>query len=285
MTIIDSRSNNNAEPIANAHVLFKSEIQQELSISLLLGMLLSKILELSKIALVMLGKQLIKLKIYLPVVKKLPWLKLSFILLTLFVLFKKDMNVNFTTKVPMQNIIDDHDDYGSVKALPASYKSELNTSLAPANPSSLRSKQVNSFLDQYGQLAIDQMHSTGVPASIKLGQALIESRCGQSMLAEKNNNFFGIKCFSKNCKKGHCTNATDDHHKDFFRKYKVPADSFKHHSQILAGNRYKKLKTYGKNYKKWARGLRTAGYATDKTYDKKLISIIEQYQLYKLDKM
>ena len=62
------------------------------------------------------------------------------------------------------------------------------------------------------------MELYGIPVSIKMGQALIESRAGTSRLARNNNNFFGMKCFSRNCKKGHCSNATDDHHKDFFRK-------------------------------------------------------------------
>jgi len=127
------------------------------------------------------------------------------------------------------------------------------------------------------------MELYGVPASIKMGQALIESRAGTSKLAVNNNNFFGMKCFSKKCGKGHCSNATDDSHKDFFRKYKSVGESFRAHSQLLSGNRYKDLKKHNTDYKAWAKGLKSNGYATDKTYDKKLINVIEKYKLYKLD--
>ena len=63
------------------------------------------------------------------------------------------------------------------------------------------------------------MDKFGIPASITLAQGLLESNNGESRLTTKNNNHFGIKCFSRKCKKGHCSNFSDDSHKDFFRKY------------------------------------------------------------------
>ena len=92
-----------------------------------------------------------------------------------------------------------------------------------------------------------------------------------------------MKCFSKNCSKGHCTNHTDDTHKDFFRKYQDPLDSWKDHSRMLSQGRYSKLKKYGNDYKKWAYGLKSIGYATDKQYAEKLIGVIEKYQLNRFD--
>ena len=226
---------------------------------------------------------------YLPEVKKLPWLKIGLLALTAFVLLKKDMRIDFAVKSPL-SIFSDEDDNRETQSVATSMaqtvamKTGVENPYAPAEPMSLRDKRVRAFVKSYGPLAVEEMHKSGVPASITIGQALVESRCGESKLATNNNNFFGMKCFSKKCAKGHCTNATDDHHKDFFRKYKTAKASFAHHNQLITRGRYKHLKQYGKDYFKWAKGLKKAGYATDKTYDKKIIKIIEEYKLYNLDK-
>ncbi len=128
------------------------------------------------------------------------------------------------------------------------------------------------------------MEKYGIPASISLAQGLIESRAGSSKLAVNNNNHFGIKCFSRHCRKGHCTNFTDDTHKDFFRKFPSPWESWRAHSQLLSSGRYTKLRKNGRDYRKWAYGLKSIGYATDRTYAEKLIGIIERYELYKYDR-
>ncbi len=159
----------------------------------------------------------------------------------------------------------------------------LGFSLAPAEPSSLRDEQVKRYVERYAKIAIEESKQFGVPASISMAQGIIESRCGESSLAEKNNNHFGIKCFSKNCSKGHCSNFTDDSHKDFFRKYGSAWESWREHSKFLSQNRYKSLRAYGNDYENWAKGLSRLGYATDKTYADKLIEVIEQYHLNDLD--
>jgi flagellum-specific peptidoglycan hydrolase FlgJ len=115
---------------------------------------------------------------------------------------------------------------------------------------------------------------------VTLAQGLLESCAGGSNLAQNNNNHFGIKCFSKNCAKGHCTNHFDDNHKDFFRTFTSVNESFKYHSNFLHKDRYKHLlKLDAKDYKGWCHGLKTAGYATDKRYAFSLIAIIEKYKL------
>ena len=156
---------------------------------------------------------------------------------------------------------------------------------APVSHSKLGQKDLNGFIKRFAPVAIVEMHKYDIPASIKMAQGIIESRAGHSKLAINNNNHFGMKCFSKKCSKDHCSNATDDHHKDFFRKYKTIWESWRDHSLLLQGDRYKSLKKYKRDYKKWAKGLKKAGYATDKNYDKKLIDVIEKYQLYKLDEL
>lgn len=168
------------------------------------------------------------------------------------------------------------------KSRPKAKKS--NNEAAPVSKNELRSEEATDYVNRFKKVAIDEMNKYGVPASISLAQGLIESRAGTSKLAVNNNNHFGIKCFSRNCGKGHCTNFTDDTHKDFFRKFKSPWDSWHAHSQLLASGRYAKLKKHGRDYRKWAYGLKSVGYATDRTYAEKLIGIIERYDLYKYDR-
>ena len=89
--------------------------------------------------------------------------------------------------------------------------------------------------------------------------------------------------FLKNVKKGHCSNFTDDSHKDFFRIYNSSWESYRTHSHLLNGKRYQHLKKLDKDYKGWAHGLKKAGYATDKKYAEKLIHLIESLKLYQFD--
>lgn len=213
--------------------------------------------------------------------RDLPWFKLSLLALALFVLMQKNFQVNFAMAVPLSMFSDDK-----------SYEGEINTAqaLSVSNPyaplaaDDLNVRRSKKFIREYAATAQAEMKAFGVPASIKMAQALVESRAGTSRLAKGNNNFFGMKCFSKNCKKGHCSNATDDHHKDFFRIYQTPQDSWRAHSRLISNGRYAHLKDYGNDYKKWAHGLKKAGYATDKRYAQKLINTIEKYQLWRLDK-
>jgi flagellum-specific peptidoglycan hydrolase FlgJ len=146
-------------------------------------------------------------------------------------------------------------------------------------------KKCDDYIKHYAPIAVKEMKQYGVPASITLAQGLLESNVGESKLATKNNNHFGIKCFARSCKKGHCSNYTDDSHKDFFRAYPNANESYRAHSLFLQKDRYKHLKKLGtKNYKSWAHGLRKAGYATDKKYAPKLIKLIEVLGLARFDK-
>lgn len=141
------------------------------------------------------------------------------------------------------------------------------------------------YLNDHAEIAVEEMEASGIPASIKLAQGLLESNAGRSVLAKKTNNHFGIKCFEKSCDEGHCYNFKDDSHKDFFRAYLSPSESYRAHSDFLkSGSRYSSLfKLKKTDYKAWARGLKKCGYATDPKYAEKLISVIERYGLHKLD--
>ena len=147
-------------------------------------------------------------------------------------------------------------------------------------------KKQRAYVDRFANVAQVEMKKYGIPASIKLAQGLIETNAGESRLSTKNNNHFGMKCFSKKCKKGHCSNFTDDSHKDFFRTYKSAWASYRSHSKMLVSNkRYRNLfKLPIVDYRGWAKGLYKAGYATDKRYAEKLISIIEELNLHHYDR-
>lgn len=141
------------------------------------------------------------------------------------------------------------------------------------------------YIDKFSAAAVREMHAYGIPASVTLAQGLLESNAGGSLLARKANNHFGIKCFSKTCKRGHCMNASDDTHKDFFRMYPNAGDCYHAHSEFLQADRYKWLKKFAKNdYKNWAKGLKKSGYATAPHYAEALITIVETLDLQKFDK-
>ncbi len=147
-----------------------------------------------------------------------------------------------------------------------------------------------SYIDQYKDLAIVEMQRTGVPASIKLAQAILESQSGQSLFALQSKNHFGIKC--KDTWRGNMYLQFDDDRdadgeliESCFRSYEGILHSYVDHSNFLKyGAAYSSLFQLEKtDYKGWAKGLQDAGYATDQNYSKKLISIIEHHQLYLFD--
>ena len=133
------------------------------------------------------------------------------------------------------------------------------------------------YIDRYWGMAVEQMQKYHVPASITLAQGLIETRAGQSKLATQANNHFGIKCYSW---KGPVVEYDDTLKHNCYRNYGCPEDSFLDHAKFLKGKRYSSLYDLDvSDYQGWAIGLRACGYAEDPDYARKLISIIEQYEL------
>jgi flagellum-specific peptidoglycan hydrolase FlgJ len=139
------------------------------------------------------------------------------------------------------------------------------------------------YIDFHKATAQNEMSLYGIPASITLAQGILESGSGKGRLSVKANNHFGIKCHGWTGKKIY---HDDDEKQECFRKYKDAKYSFRDHSLFLSERkRYSKLfKLKKEDYKGWARGLKAAGYATDRKYPQKLISLIERYQLYEFDK-
>lgn len=146
-----------------------------------------------------------------------------------------------------------------------------------------RSSTAEAYIERFKDIAIREMNTYGIPASIKLAQALLESGNGNSTLARNSNNHFGIKCAAG--WQGRTVLKDDDNPDDCFRVYSNPEESFRDHSEFLLRKRYAALFELDKNdYVGWARGLKKAGYATNPRYADLLISLIERYELYRFDR-
>ena len=134
------------------------------------------------------------------------------------------------------------------------------------------------YIWQYKDVAREQQREYGIPASITMAQALLESSAGQSELAVYARNHFGIKCTSN--WEGKCYKHDDDQDQEDFRVYDSVPQSYEDHSLFLRRARYQSLYTIPtSDYRGWAHELRRCGYATDPKYPEKLIRLIELYKL------
>lgn len=142
---------------------------------------------------------------------------------------------------------------------------------------------VNDYIQQYKGIAQNNMAQYGIPASIIIGQGILESGAGTGPLSILANNHFGIKCHKE--WNGPSVKYDDDEEQECFRQYEDPSESYTDHSLFLTSRtRYAGLFLLDKgDYVSWAKGLKAAGYATDPKYPDKLIGIIERYQLAKYD--
>ena len=154
-------------------------------------------------------------------------------------------------------------------------KKEVKTDSEPIS-------SVDAYILLYASIAKSEMQNSKIPASITLAQGILESGSGKGRLAVEANNHFGIKCHGW---KGAKIYHDDDRAQECFRKYERAESSYQDHSEFLTGRkRYANLfKLKPDDYKGWAKGLKDAGYATDRKYPQKLISLIERYELYKYD--
>ena len=140
------------------------------------------------------------------------------------------------------------------------------------------------YISRYMPIAIAHMERYGIPASITMAQGILESDCGNSLLSMKSNNHFGIKC--KRNWTGDKVYHDDDAKGECFRSYPSVEASYRDHAEFLDSQpRYDSLFAYSSDdYKSWARGLKAAGYATAPDYAQRLIRIIEENQLFLLDR-
>lgn len=141
----------------------------------------------------------------------------------------------------------------------------------------------DTYISTYAPEAVNQMIEYKIPASVTLAQAIFESACGNSILAQRSNNHFGIKCHTQ--WGGDTVRKSDDSLNECFRKYNSIKDSYTDHSMFLRSRgRYRELfKLSVNDYKGWCYGLKNSGYATYAYYPEVLIKIIEEYNLYEYD--
>lgn len=168
----------------------------------------------------------------------------------------------------------------NVPVTPNQNKSEV---LEATSKIAVTTEVINNYISQYKETAKENMRKHGIPSSITLAQGILESGAGTGVLAQKANNHFGIKCHTG--WNGDSVRHDDDAEQECFRKYELPAESYRDHSLFLTSrSRYAALfKLSKEDYISWAKGLRAAGYATDVKYPDKLIGLIERYELYKYD--
>ena len=191
---------------------------------------------------------------------------------------------NATTKTPITRIPD--------KVLVESKRTEtyINKEV-PETPEELQATSavkvtpalIHEYINTYKDIAMVEMQRYGIPASITLAQAILESGSGQGRLARHARNHFGIKCHYD--WEGDTITHDDDAKGECFRKYEHPEASFEDHSQFLVNrSRYAFLFTLkAGDYKGWAYGLKKAGYATDPGYPQKLLLLIKKYELHQYD--
>lgn len=162
-------------------------------------------------------------------------------------------------------------------------KPKLNENLEATSNVNVTTDAVADYIQQFKEIAKENMRLHKIPASITLAQGVLESGAGAGRLSQIANNHFGIKCHREWT--GPSVKHDDDAAQECFRKYQHPSESYRDHSLFLTSRpRYNGLFQLPiTDYAAWARGLRAAGYATDPKYPDKLISLIERYQLYKYD--
>ena len=140
-------------------------------------------------------------------------------------------------------------------------------------------EKANNYITLYKEIAITEMHRSGVPASITLAQGILESAYGESDLCKQSNNHFGIKC--KTEWTGEKVYHDDDSRGECFRSYQSATDSYKDHSNFLRTRAWYDFlfKLDPTDFEGWAKGLKKAGYATERDYPQKLMKVINDYNL------
>ena len=195
----------------------------------------------------------------------IPWFKIGLIALALFILSKKDVQFSFNLKSPLgYAAIDDDseetDQMGIVQ--PIVFRETKGKMHHAANVDDLMESDINRYIKRFSKVAVTEMEKYGIPASINLAQGIIESWAGNHPATRQNNNHFGPPM------RGH----------SFDSAWK----NWRTHSLLLKAD-YPKLFKSGNSYKKWAKALSRSAYTDDRQYEKKLIEVIEIYQLYRLD--
>lgn len=188
---------------------------------------------------------------------RLPWYKLALAALAFFILAKKDVQFSINMKAPLSGFASNEEGPEQMSLVqPVALKRPASTALDAA--------QVQSYIERFGKVACIEMQKFGIPASIIMAQAILESKAGKSPEAERNNNHFGAPMSGSS--------------------YENAWENWRAHSLLLR-EQYPELFRTSNNSNSWAQALQQAGYSKDKDYARQLLGLIEKYQLYKLDEI
>jgi len=203
---------------------------------------------------------------------KVSWFQLAVLAFAVFIFFKKDFHFQVRMKSPIATTTTSESTSKVEQMSLAPSISWLNSSTSTTKEGDrpipqLERTQVENYIKRFAKVAIMEQQKFGIPASIKIAQALLESQVGQSSLTEQTNNHFG-KVFSS-------------------ESFGTAWESWRAHSQMITheNSKYRTLLRYGKDYKSWAAGLNDMGYSDYANYGQALIQLIEQYEIYRLDAM
>lgn len=224
-----------------------------------------------------------------------PWFKLSLLALGLYMLFQKDMHFQLNMKAPEQVFSDDRQANEpaalsmSLTHLGKVLRGSAFSKEATSGPTSTNSttalpyskEVVAQYVQRFSRIAIMEMQKYKIPASIKMGQAILASQAGGHLLSTKYNNHFGTLC---NEESASCVPYKSNTTSVNIKSYKSAWDGWRDHSEMISKGKYTALIAHGKDYKKWAAGIAEIGYGNNQEYSKQLIQIIEQYGLTDLDK-
>ena len=197
----------------------------------------------------------------------LPWFKIGLAVLAIFILTKKDIQFSINMKSPLSGFTkDDATQTSNINefglAQPIAMKNSGKKATALPAIDDLDETRIKSYIKRFSKVATAEMEKFGIPASVKMAQGILESWAGEHPASVQTNNHFGLPLSGQS--------------------YDSAWENWRSHS-LLIKEQYAELYNAGHSYKKWAKGLKQSGYHTDKRYDKKLIDLIERYQLYLLD--
>ncbi len=191
----------------------------------------------------------------------IPWWKIGLAALAVFVVLKKDIQLSLNLQSPLGAALKDEERQEPMEEAVA-FDVARSTASSAAAGGGLDPQLVRDYVDRFGDLAVSEMQKFGVPASIKMGQAILASGAGADPEVRRTNNHFGRAL------------AGAEYDNDWH--------NWREHSLLLYHD-YPALFDLGDHYRQWAKQLRKLGYASDRNYDNRLIDVIETYQLYRLD--
>jgi len=206
-----------------------------------------------------------------------PWFRLALVLLFLYAFFQKDLqfNINLGGSDSLSEETIDRSSKLMVGGFPKTIKHTTPTTTRVI----LEDAAVKGYINRFKKVAVVEMNKFDIPASIKMGQALLASHAGTNSLANQYNNHFAITCIEG----ANCENFQVGNQSAMIKSYQSAWESWRNHSELLSTSKYAPLKAYKKNYKKWANGLEEVGFSQASNYSEQLIQVIEKYELHQLD--